>query len=183
MASNEAPASTQPGNHKKGWRPLAVFAGLALAACSGGGNTSGSAAPTQGPLEGRLVVDCQANPRARHSVQEIGHEVNPGRVGSTWIVGTINEKAVAADGKPPVIAGIKLVYRGGHMYSAETVNSSNPGSSEVSTFNSTDPTAEVSYAYGQARFTVETVPEPRFGVPHNLGIVATVACDGTAARP
>ena len=194
MAKHEGSASAASANRIRGWRPLAVFAALALAACSGGGRSTGSfteaqheltpggpAAPSQGPFEERVVVDCQQNPRARHSVEEIGHEAVPSRVGSTWIVGLINEKApVTAGGKPPVIAGIKLVYRGGHMYSAETLDSSNPGSAEVSTFNSTNPAAEVSYTHGNARFTVETVPEPMYGRPHKLGIIATVDCAGAA---
>lgn len=189
MARNEAPITTKSANRRQGWLALASIAALVTAACSDGNRSSnssealrepatGSAAPApQKPAVERLVVDCQANPSARYTMENSGHEVIPSRVGSTLIVGTIDEEAPATEnGQPPVTAGIKLVYRGGHTYSAEIFDNLNPAMTRVIGFKSTDPAAEVSHTVGNASFSVETVPRPTYGRPHELGYVATVAC-------
>ena len=184
MRKHEASRSRSANQSRGLLRPLAVVAALALAACSSGRETGNSATPSNvGPNETRLLIDCQRNPQARHSFSDIGDEENPARVGNTWIVGTFDETApVTTDGKPDVKAGVRVAYRGGHMYSAEPINSPGSGSAEIKSFNSADPTAGVNYSFGGANFNISMVSEPRFGVPHNLGIVATVACAG-APRP
>lgn len=192
MTAQEVPVSTQSANSRRNWRPLAIFALLALYACDTGrttdkssaaqrqifpGNSSSVASQPQGPREVPVLVDCNRNPKAMGAVAAVE---DPGRVGDTYILGTYDRAAaLKPDGQIAVVEGLRVVQEGSRRYSVSSVNESGANPLEVVDFNGDNSERVAEFALTSARVTIESVAMP--GNYTIAGFVATIVC-AQAAR-
>ena len=191
MAKNEAPVSTKSANHKKGWRPLALFTVFALSACTAGRVTdkstdaqrqlfpSNSATPApqkEGPRAIPILVDCVRNPKA---VGGVAAPENPKKFGATYVLGTYDSAApLMPDGQKAVIDGVTVVHEGPRRYSVMPANYPNANPLEVLDFNGGGSDYVGNFAIHGANVTVESVTMPDDA--SHVALVATIVCTGAA---